>query len=107
MQSPCDGPLLRMRLPPTRADATFVLGRLRAHWTSENGSHYVRDATFTEDHSQVRTGSIPQVMTAFRNTAIGLLRSHGEPNIAAACRRLAAHLGQALALLSIPPPTSE
>jgi len=98
-------------LPPARADAAFVLDRLRAHWTIENGSHHVRDITFAEDHSQVGDppggGSIHQVMAAVRNTAIGLLRIHGEPNIAAACRRLAAHPWQALALLGIPTPTSE
>jgi predicted transposase YbfD/YdcC len=89
-------------LPPTRADAACVLDRVRNHWIIENASHHVRDVTFAEDHSQVRTGSIPQVMAAFRNTAIALLRLRGEPNIAAACRRLAAHPWQALALLGIP-----
>jgi predicted transposase YbfD/YdcC len=92
-------------LAPQRADAAFVLERVRNHWIIENGSHYVRDVTFAEDHSQVRTGSIPQVMAAFRNTAIALLRASGETNIASACRRLAAHPWQALALLGLPCPT--
>ena len=92
-------------LSAPRADAGFVLARVRNHWIIENGSHYVRDVTFAEDHSQVRTGSIPQVMAAVRNTAIALLRCNGQTNIAAACRRLAAHPGQALALLGIPDPT--
>jgi predicted transposase YbfD/YdcC len=92
-------------LSPQRADAAFVLERVRNHWIIENGSHYVRDVTFAEDHSQVRTGSIPQVMAAFRNTAIALLRASGETNIASACRRLAAHPWQALALLGLPCPT--
>jgi len=92
-------------LSALRADAAFVLDRVRNHWIIENGSHYIRDVTFAEDHSQVRTGSIPQVMAAFRNTAISLLRTSGEPNIAAACRRLAAHPWQALTLLGIPGPT--
>lgn len=92
-------------LSATRADAAVLLDRVRNHWVIENRSHYVRDVTFAEDHSQVRTGSIPQVMAAFRNTAIALLRTSGEPNIAAACRRLAAHPWQALALLGIPDPT--
>jgi predicted transposase YbfD/YdcC len=91
-------------LSPARAGATFVLERARNHWIIENGSHYVRDVTFAEDQSQVRTGSIPQVMAAFRNTAIALLRLSGESNIASACRRLAAHPAQALALLGIPFP---
>src|SRR5207249_4731690 len=46
-----------------------------------------------------RGGSIPQVMAALRNTAIGLLRWAGHTNIAAACRQLAAQPAQALALI--------
>jgi hypothetical protein len=43
-----------------------------------------------EDYSQVRCGSIPQVMTELRNTIIGLVRWMGHTNIATACRYLAA-----------------
>jgi predicted transposase YbfD/YdcC len=32
---------------------------LRGHWGIENGLHHVRDATFAEDASQVRTGTAP------------------------------------------------
>jgi hypothetical protein len=49
----------------------------------------------------VRCGSIPQVMAAFRNTAIGLLHRAGARSIAAACRRLAAQPWSALALRGI------
>jgi predicted transposase YbfD/YdcC len=92
-------------LSAARADAAVVLDCVRNHWVIENRSHYVRDVTFAEDLSQVRTGSIPQVMAAFRNTAIALLRIDGALNIASACRRLAAHPWHALALLGIPAPT--
>ena len=50
----------------------------------ENKVHWVQDVTFDEDRSQVRCGSIPQVMAAFRNTIIGLMHWAGETNIAAA-----------------------
>ena len=53
----------------------------------------------------MRTGSISQVMATFRTTAISVLRTSGKGNIAAACRRLAAHPWQALTLLGIPGPT--
>jgi predicted transposase YbfD/YdcC len=33
---------------------------LRGHWAIENGLHYIRDVTFAEDGSQVRTGTGPQ-----------------------------------------------
>jgi hypothetical protein len=35
--------------------------------------HWVRDVTFADDHSQLRTGSGPQVMACLRNLAIGAL----------------------------------
>ncbi|HTE71085.1 MAG TPA: ISAs1 family transposase, partial [Actinomycetes bacterium] len=40
---------------------------LRGHWAIENGLHYVRDVTFAEDASRVRTGTAPQVMACLRN----------------------------------------
>lgn len=85
----------------TTAEPAHLLALLRGHWHIENKSHYVRDVTFGEDHSQVRCGAIPQVLATFRNLAIGLLRATGEPNIAAACRRCAAQPAYALALLGI------
>lgn len=89
------------RLPPERGTAAQLLRAVRCHWHIENRSHWVRDVTFDEDRSQVRTGSIPQVMAALRNTTIGLLRVTNEANIAAACRRMPAQPWQALALLGI------
>lgn len=59
-------------LPSTRADAARLLQLTRAHWSIENCSHWVRDVTFGEDHSQVRKGTLPQVMAALRNCMIGL-----------------------------------
>jgi hypothetical protein len=80
-----------------------LLGLVRQHGAIENKVHWVRDVTFDEDRSQVRCGSIPQVLAAFRNTALALIRQAGETNIAAACRRLAAQPWSALALVGIIP----
>ena len=88
-------------LSPQRATPARLLELVRGQWQIENKSHWVRDVTFDEDHSQVRCGNIPQVMAALRNTAIGLLRWAGHTNIAAACRQLAAQPVQALALIGI------
>ena len=84
-----------------RASAAALLNLARGQWSIENKSHYVRDVTFDEDRSQVRTGNIPQIMAALRNTAIGLMHWAGESSIAAACRRFAAQPWSALALLGI------
>ncbi len=87
-------------LPRDQAGPADLLGLIRGHWGIENRSHYVRDVTFGEDHSQVRVGSIPQVMAALRNTAIGLMRLAGHASIASACRRYAARPHEAIALIT-------
>jgi hypothetical protein len=87
----------------TEADAVCLLRWVRGHWFIENGSHWVRDVTFDEDRSQVRSGRVPQVLAALRNTAIGLLRSSGATNIAASGRYYAARPWEALALLGFAP----
>jgi len=47
-----------------RATPGRLLALVRGQWQIENTSHWVRDVTFDEDHSQVRCGSMPQVMAA-------------------------------------------
>lgn len=63
-----------------------VLAWVNGHWCIENQLHHVRDVTFDEDRSQVRTGRSPHVMATPRNTTIGILRLAGWDNIAAALR---------------------
>ena len=86
-------------LPPTRADARTLLGHLRGHWGIENKLHWVRDVTFDEDRSQVRTGAAPQVMATCRNLGLGLLRRTGATNMAAALRTYAGRPAHAVALV--------
>lgn len=59
-------------LTPANADAKRLLQLNRGHWTIENRSHDVRDVTFNEDKSQIRTGSGPQIMAGLRNLVIGI-----------------------------------
>ena len=59
---------------------------IRGHWAIENKIHWVRDVTYDEDRSQIRTGTGPEVMAALRNAAIGALHTAGTTNIAAAIR---------------------
>jgi predicted transposase YbfD/YdcC len=74
---------------------------IRGHWHIENRIHWVRDVTYDEDRSQIRTGTGPQVMAALRNAAIGALRATGVTNIAAANRHHARDSTRPLALLGI------
>jgi len=76
---------------------------VRGHWGIE-ALHHLRDVTFTEDASQVRTGTAPRAMASLRNLAIGILRAHGHRNIAAALRRNARDATRVLPLLGFTSP---
>ncbi len=62
---------------------------LRGHWSIENSVHYVRDVTFREDASTLRTGTAPAAMAIIRNLVITAFRLTGWVNIAAARRHYA------------------
>ena len=81
-----------------------LLAVWRGHWGIENRLHYVRDVTFGEDASQVRTGAAPEVMAALRNVSIALLRRAGYRNLAAGLRAVGWQPGTALALLGLSSP---
>jgi len=74
---------------------------IRGHWAIESGLHYIRDVTFAEDGSQIRTGTGPSVMACLRNLAIGLLSRAGPVNLAAALRHHARDPTRPLATLGI------
>jgi hypothetical protein len=74
---------------------------IRGHWQIENGLHHVRDMTFAEDASQLRTGTGPQVMACLRNLVIGVLSCAGPVNLAAALRHHARDPRRPLATLGI------
>ena len=44
-----------------RANAGDLLSWWRGHWGIENQLHWVRDATFGEDRSHIRTGHAPKL----------------------------------------------
>ena len=71
-------------LLPHQAKPAHLADWVRGHWHIENALHWVRDVTFAEDLSQIRTGHAPQVMATLRNLAISLHRLAGATNIAAA-----------------------
>ena len=72
---------------------------VRGHWHIENKLHWVRDVTYQEDNSLVRTGNAPRVMASLRSLAISLLRLDGHANIAAANRHHARDPQRTLKLL--------
>jgi predicted transposase YbfD/YdcC len=72
-------------LPFELARPACLADLLRGHWAIE-AVHHIRDVTFAEDGSQVRTGVGPHVMACLRNLVIGMLRGAGPGNLAAALR---------------------
>jgi predicted transposase YbfD/YdcC len=85
---------------PAQTDAATLLRQNRNHWGIES-LHWIRDATFDEDRSTIRSGSAPRVMAAIRNFVIGLLRLLGFDNFAKARRAFAASARSTLALLRL------
>ena len=88
-------------LTPEQATPKDLAGHIRRHWGIENRLHWVRDVSFDEDRSQVRTGSGPHVMVSLRNLAISALRLGGHTNIAAAMRWTARDPSRSLKILGI------
>jgi predicted transposase YbfD/YdcC len=88
-------------LAPELASPKRLLELNRGHWAIENSLHYVRDVTFAEDLSQIRTKTAPRVMASLRNLAISLLRITHHTNIAQALRHYAANPELALALIGL------
>jgi predicted transposase YbfD/YdcC len=81
------------------ADPAILAAWVRGHWEIENRLHWVRDITYQEDKSLVRTGNAPRVMASLRSLAISLLRLDGHANIAAANRHHARDPQRTLKLL--------
>ena len=84
---------------PEEASPEDLLPCVQGHWGIENKVHWVRDVTFDEDRSQIRTGNGPQTMATLRNLAVSLLRLNGHKNLAQATRYYNAHRDQALNLI--------
>jgi hypothetical protein len=87
-------------LPPERADAARLLALIRGHWGIENRLHHVRDVTFDEDRSAVRSAAAPQVMAAARNLVLALLRRQHHANVAATLRTYASRPRFAISLVA-------
>jgi predicted transposase YbfD/YdcC len=90
-------------LPPMEKDATALLELTRGHWSVENGLHYRRDVTFKEDACRMKSHRAAEALAVCNNLALGLIRHAGWNNVAEARRFYAAHVEQALLLISRPP----
>jgi len=89
-------------LTVTQASPADLARWIRGHWRIE-ALHHIRDVTYGEDASQVRTRNGPQVMATLRNLTIGIMKMAGHPNIAAATRYHARDATRTLATLGLSP----
>jgi hypothetical protein len=90
--------------PPGRASGRGARPAVSAaHWGIE-ALHHIRDVTFGEDPSPIRTGNGPQVMATLRNLAIGIFKLAGTRNIDAACR---SHARDAIRVLATLGPSTQ
>jgi predicted transposase YbfD/YdcC len=87
-------------LTAAQASPARLADYVRGHWGIE-ALHHIRDTTFAEDVSQLRSGAAPRAMASLRKLAIAILRRHGHRNIAAALRRNARDASRVLPLLGI------
>jgi hypothetical protein len=87
-------------LTHAQASPARLADLVRGHWAIE-ALHHVRDVTFAEDGSQVRTGTGPSTMACLRNLAIGVLSRAGPVNLAAALRYHARDPARPLTTLGI------
>ncbi|MBN6054653.1 ISAs1 family transposase, partial [Nonomuraea sp. RK-328] len=85
-------------LPPGRITHAQLAALIRGHWSIE-ALHHIRDVTYREDASRVRTGTAPRIMASLRNLAIALARLIGWTNIAAATDHYRSHPADGLQLL--------
>lgn len=63
--------------PAETASPADLAAHARRHWHVENKVHYVRDVSFGEDASTLRTGNIPTNLATPRSTVINRLHRAG------------------------------
>src|SRR5216683_1576904 len=86
-------------LPNAPDGPLSLLALNRGQWAIEKSLHYVRDVTFAEDRSRLRTGHAPQLLAACRNLAMTLLHRSGSSRSAATRRSFSYHPRRAFVLL--------
>jgi predicted transposase YbfD/YdcC len=92
-------------LSAREAAPEHLAGYVRGQWTIENKVHWVRDVTFREDSSRVRTGPRPRIMATLRNIALGIIRQAGYTKIAATIRKIKHDTALLLAILGLKNPS--
>jgi len=103
VKTPCSAELAVTSVPWHLADPVFLADLVRGQWAVET-VHMIRDVTYREDASRVRTGQIPRVMAALRNTAISIIALMGWRGVTAANDHYRDHPEHALQALGLTTP---
>jgi len=98
----CEAVLYLTSLAANQTSPADLLAALRGHWRVE-GLHWLRDVIWNEDHSLLRTGNAPQVMSTITNLVITLFRIQRVTKYAAETRRNAQNPSRTLQLLALSP----
>lgn len=88
-------------LPKEYSSAKHLSSYLRGHWSIENNLHRVRDVSFDEDKSTIRTKHAPQVMAALRNLVISVFQRGNVKSYPQAFRRFSAHPDELFTFLGL------
>ena len=64
-----------------KVDAKTFGYTIRSHWKIENSLHYVKDVSFDEDSSRIRTEQAPLISTMLRSLAINIMNINKISNI--------------------------
>lgn len=83
------------------SSAQNVSQYLRGHWSIENNLHRVRDVSFLEDKSTIRSRNGPKVMAALRNLVINVFQRGNIKSYPQAFRRFSAHPEELFAFLGL------
>jgi predicted transposase YbfD/YdcC len=82
-----------------QATASVYNKGIRSHWSIENSLHYVKDVTFQEDASLIRTGNAPTNFSIIRNIAINVLRRMNFNSFPQAIRMVGGDIGRLMGAL--------
>ena len=76
----------------------FNIG-IRRHWGIENRLHYVKDVTFKEDDSKIKSGYAAENFSLIRNIVINIFRKNNWMGIKQAIRLYSNNISELKSLL--------
>jgi predicted transposase YbfD/YdcC len=85
---------------PGQVSPAALAWHVRQQWAIES-LHWLRDTTYQEDKSQVRTRSGPRIMATLRNLAICALRLFGRTDVTEATRWASRSMDRPFAILGL------